>query len=56
MCPIHTKLVDVELLTSAERGWLNAYHAEVLAKVGPEIASVGDKRAQAWLARECAEI
>ncbi|KAG8707278.1 hypothetical protein FRC09_001925 [Ceratobasidium sp. 395] len=56
MSPIHTKLIDVELLTGAERAWLNAYHAEVLAKVGPELERVGDKRAQAWLARECAEV
>ncbi|KAG8706619.1 hypothetical protein FRC09_002308 [Ceratobasidium sp. 395] len=56
MSPIHTKLIDVELLTGAERVWLNAYHAEVLAKVGPELERVGDKRAQAWLARECAEV
>ncbi|KAG9103611.1 hypothetical protein FRC06_009503, partial [Ceratobasidium sp. 370] len=46
MCPIQTKLVDIELLTGAERDWLNAYHAEVLAKVGPELEKIGDKRAQ----------
>ncbi|KAG9118586.1 hypothetical protein FRC07_006830 [Ceratobasidium sp. 392] len=56
MSPIQTKLVDVELLTGAERAWLNAYHAEVLAKVGPELKRIGDKRAQAWLTKECAEI
>ncbi|KAG8743723.1 hypothetical protein FRC10_011505 [Ceratobasidium sp. 414] len=56
MCPIQTKLVDIELLTCAERDWLNAYHAEVLAKVGPELERVGDKRAQAWLEKECAEV
>ncbi|KAG8763971.1 hypothetical protein FRC11_007652, partial [Ceratobasidium sp. 423] len=51
MCPIHTKLVDVSLLNEAERKWLNAYHAEVLKKVGPELAKAGDLRAQAWLER-----
>ncbi|KAG8722591.1 hypothetical protein FRC08_018463 [Ceratobasidium sp. 394] len=56
MCPIQTKLVDIQLLTGAERDWLNAYHAEVLAKVGPELEKIGDKRAQAWLERECAEV
>ncbi|QRW10590.1 X-Pro aminopeptidase [Ceratobasidium sp. AG-Ba] len=56
MCPIQTKLVDVELLTGDERAWLNAYHGEVLAKVGPELERIGDKRAQEWLTKECAEI
>ncbi|KAJ1302268.1 hypothetical protein OPQ81_001087 [Rhizoctonia solani] len=56
MCPIQTKLVDLTLLNDAERDWLNKYHAKVLEKVGPELAKVGDLRAQAWLERECAEI
>ncbi|KAL5637758.1 hypothetical protein ACGC1H_002127 [Rhizoctonia solani] len=56
MCPIHTKLVEVSLLNDAERKWLNDYHAEVLEKVGPELARVGDLRAQAWLERECTAI
>jgi Xaa-Pro aminopeptidase len=56
MSPIQTKLVDMSLLTQAERDWLNAYHEEVLAKVGPELAKVGDARAQAWLERECSSI
>ncbi|CAE6458159.1 unnamed protein product [Rhizoctonia solani] len=56
MCPIHTKLVEVSLLNDAERKWLNDYHAEVLEKVGPELAKVGDLRAQAWLERECTAI
>jgi len=29
VCPIDTRLVDVELLTQAEREYLNAYHARV---------------------------
>jgi Xaa-Pro aminopeptidase len=56
MCPIQTKLVDRSLLNVAEIEWLNNYHAEVLEKVGPELAKVGDARAQAWLERECAKI
>ncbi|CUA75485.1 X-Pro aminopeptidase [Rhizoctonia solani] len=56
MCPIQTKLVEVSLLNDAERKWLNDYHAEVLDKVGPELAKVGDSRAQAWLERECTAI
>lgn len=56
MCPIQTKLVDASLLNDAEKKWLNDYHSKVLEKVGPELAKVGDLRAQAWLERECGAI
>jgi Xaa-Pro aminopeptidase len=42
-------LVDVALLTQAERDWLNAYHARVLAEVGPAL----DAATAAWLAAAC---
>ncbi|KAH8116027.1 Creatinase/aminopeptidase [Phellopilus nigrolimitatus] len=54
MCPIQTKLVAQELLSPAERVWLNAYHEEVHEKIAPLLAN--DPRALAWLARECAAI
>ena len=47
--PIDTRLVDAVLLTGPERDWLNAYHAEVLARVGPQVDDV----AGAWLALAC---
>ncbi|KAA1478144.1 Creatinase/aminopeptidase [Dentipellis sp. KUC8613] len=52
MCPIHKNLIDAELLSIDERDWLNEYHQEVLAKVGPLLKN--DERALAWLKRECA--
>lgn len=51
--PIQTKLVETELLSPAEKDWLNGYHAEVLEKVAPLLQEAGDKRALAWLEREC---
>ena len=33
LCPIDTRLVETALLTAEERDWLNAYHAEVRAKL-----------------------
>ena len=35
MIPIQRKLIDVDLLTDPEVEWLNAYHAQVLAKLAP---------------------
>ncbi|THH04905.1 hypothetical protein EW145_g5189 [Phellinidium pouzarii] len=54
MCPIQTKLIVQELLAPTERAWLNAYHEEVQAKVGPLLGN--DQRALAWLVRECTAI
>ena len=53
-CPIHRKLVDAELLTGQERAWLDEYHAETQRKVSPLLT--GDRRALAWLERECAPL
>ena len=35
MVPFDTRLLDVDLLTPDELGWLNDYHAEVFSKVSP---------------------
>ncbi|GMK58907.1 hypothetical protein CspeluHIS016_0603490 [Cutaneotrichosporon spelunceum] len=54
--PIQTSLLDLSLMSPAERDWLNAYHAEVLVKVYPELDQHGDARAMAWLERQCAPV
>ncbi len=33
--PIERRLIDLSLLDTAERAWLDSYHAEVAARVGP---------------------
>jgi Xaa-Pro aminopeptidase len=55
MCPIQPSLVDLSLLTVDEKKWLNEYHAEVEAKVGPLLEGK-DARALAWLKRQCQAI
>ncbi|WP_413867176.1 aminopeptidase P family protein [Albidovulum sp.] len=45
--PIDRRLVDPDLLTAAERDWLDAYHAEVAARIGPRVSA----GARAWLDR-----
>jgi Xaa-Pro aminopeptidase len=52
LAPFDRALIDATLLSPAERGWLDAYHARVLAEVGPALAP--DVRG--WLAEACAPL
>ncbi len=51
-CPYEQALIDLSLLDHGETGWINAYHDEVLAKIGPLVA--GD--VLAWLKQACAAL
>ena len=35
--PIDRRLIDTDMLTDAEKDWLNAYHAQCLEKIGPRL-------------------
>ncbi|KQM64308.1 X-Pro aminopeptidase [Sphingomonas sp. Leaf17] len=50
--PIERTLIDASLLTPAERDWLDAYHARVLATLGPVL----DAATRDWLTAKCAPI
>ena len=50
--PIERRLIDVAMLTTTERAWVDAYHAQVLAKLGPEL----DEEVRAWLESKCAPL
>ncbi|NOR63541.1 MAG: M24 family metallopeptidase [Rhodobacteraceae bacterium] len=50
--PIDTRLINPTRLTKPERTWLNAYHADVQAKIGPQLSP----EARAWLTQACAPI
>ncbi|MCR8549775.1 aminopeptidase P family protein [Salipiger sp. P9] len=50
--PIDRRLIVTALLTQAERDWLNAYHAEVLARIGPQVEGEDAD----WLATACAPL
>jgi Xaa-Pro aminopeptidase len=52
LAPIDTRLIDPALLTSAERDWLNAYHARVWTEIGPLVT--GDVKN--WLRQATAAI
>jgi Xaa-Pro aminopeptidase len=49
LAPFDRRLLQPALLSSAERAWVDAYHARVLAEVGPLL----DGAARAWLAGAC---
>ncbi|GLQ08884.1 aminopeptidase [Devosia yakushimensis] len=40
LAPIDTRLIDVAMLTTGERDWLNAYHQRVWSEIGPVVAGV----------------
>ncbi len=50
--PFDRRLIDTALLTRAEVDWINSYHAQVEAIVGPQLQ--GEERA--WLAAACASL
>jgi len=43
--PFDRRLIVLDMLTSTERGWLNAYHRQVSEKIGPRVGKV----AKLWL-------
>jgi len=47
LCPIDTRLIDRSLMRNDEVAWLNAYHDEVLRRVGPLVSGA----AAVWLAQ-----
>jgi Xaa-Pro aminopeptidase len=50
--PIDRRLIEPALLSEAERAWLNAYHVQVVEKIGPQL----EPEVRAWLEAECAAI
>ena len=50
--PLARGLIDVDLLTLEERDWVDAYHARVLALIGPHV----EPDVKAWLEGACAPL
>ncbi|MGB0411378.1 MAG: M24 family metallopeptidase C-terminal domain-containing protein, partial [Pikeienuella sp.] len=50
--PIDTRLIDTTLMTSDEIAWLNAYHAEVFAKISAGLNGADLE----WLKAACTPI
>ena len=52
LAPYERRLIDPALLAPAERAWIDAYHARVLAEVAPHC----DVATAAWLRTACAPL
>ncbi len=52
LCPIDTRLIQVDLLNTDERDWLNRYHQQVLAGLKNRVAGA----ALAWLTERTQEV
>ncbi len=52
LAPFDRRLIDPALLDPWERTWLDAYHARVLAEIGPQFAAAD----RAWLEGACAPL
>ncbi|MEP7316307.1 MAG: aminopeptidase P family protein [Sphingomicrobium sp.] len=50
--PIEKRLIVRDMLSVKEKAWLDDYHAEVLAKIGPQLAGVDLE----WLKDQCAPL
>ena len=50
--PIDRRLIVADMLSDDERRWLDDYHRDVLAKIGPQLE--GEEKA--WLETQCAPL
>ncbi|AGI66915.1 putative Xaa-Pro aminopeptidase [Octadecabacter antarcticus 307] len=50
--PLDRRLIDVTLLSSDERAWIDRYHSDTLKKIGPRV----DGAALDWLIAACAPL
>jgi Xaa-Pro aminopeptidase len=51
-CPIDRRLIAADLLDAGERAWLDGYHADVLARIGPAV----EDGVRGWLDSACAPL
>ncbi len=52
LAPLELRLIDTALLSAEEREWVNAYHARVLAAIGPHLSAAEAD----WLTQQCAAL
>jgi Xaa-Pro aminopeptidase len=52
LCPFDTSLLDLSLLTTEEKEWINRYHQMVYERISPLL----NDEEKAWLKKKCAAI
>jgi Xaa-Pro aminopeptidase len=52
LAPIDRRLIVTSMLTPEERAQMDAYHARVLAVIGPQV----EPKVRAWLEEVCAPL
>jgi Xaa-Pro aminopeptidase len=52
LAPIDRKLIDLDVLHSEERAWVDSYHQQVLAAYLPQLAGA----TASWLQEVCAPL
>ncbi len=52
LCPLESSLIDTELLTAAQRGWIDTYHEKVYTLLAPLLT----KEERLWLKRKTAAL
>jgi Xaa-Pro aminopeptidase len=50
--PFDRRLIDVAMLSAAERAWIDGYHCDTLRVIGPRV----DEKTAAWLKAACAPL
>uniref|UniRef100_A0A224XLD9 Putative xaa-pro aminopeptidase n=1 Tax=Panstrongylus lignarius TaxID=156445 RepID=A0A224XLD9_9HEMI len=56
MCPIQTKMLEINLLTDLEINFLNDYHKKIRNTLGPILKERGFSDVYRWLEKETAEV
>ncbi len=54
LAPLDRRLINVDLLTEAEKEWVNAYHKRVADTLGPRLSD--SENVATWLEKVCAPI
>ncbi len=52
LAPFDRRLIEPDLLTEAERCWINSYHARIVTDIGPML----DRLDRTWLEQACAPL
>ena len=56
MCPIDRKMIQLEMLTSGERDYIDQYHSQVKSALSPILSAEGKTEVLTWLEENTAPL